>query len=383
MNPGEELRDELVRLREHLDRERSHRRLAESELARVDALYQKTILSTSWRLTYPARVAGILARRGVARLCAAGGAAARRARSAAYLVRHRTRKFNDPRQTAVGDRIPYSYGMRVLARLYDLPLLYRGLFRKSLEDLEQARGGIVRTTEQEREERRHLFSTAFHVWWVRRAGRSPWDEIRPWFPITGVEHLHKALSAGLGVVLVNAHFGGGRLVPLVLVRAGYEVLTIEYRHILSDVGAEVDLAGLTVVELRNTFKARAAIQAVRRLREGKIVHLAGDGFDTKAVDSVRLEFFGRRRLLAIGFAEMALETGAAVLPLFAPFDDRGRVHVEILEPLDPGGETLDRGQRIDGMVRQYVRLLEQRWQGDFGNVNRFFLKQFLVLSEPP
>ncbi len=382
MNPSEELRDELARLRENLEHERSHRRLAESELARVDALYQKTIRSTSWRFTHPARVAGIYARRSVEQLRAASGAAARRARSIWAPARQRTRDLNDRWQTAVGDRIPYSLGMRVLARLYDMPLLYRGLFRKSLEDIEQARAGVVRTTEQEREDRRHLFSTAFHVWWVRRAGRSRWDEIRPWFPMTGVEHLEKALAVGRGVVLVNAHFGGGRLVPLVLVRSGFEVLTIEYRHILSEVGADVDLDRLTVIELRKTFKARAAIQAVRRLREGKIVHLAGDGFDTTAVDAVRLEFFGRKRLFANGFAEMAMETGAAVLPLFAPFDDRGRVHVEILEPLDPGNQALDRNQRIDGMVRQYARLLEQRWQSDFGNVNRFFLKQFLVLSEP-
>lgn len=380
--PSEEPRDELARLREDLEQERRQRRSVELELARVNALYQETILSTSWRFTHPLRVAGISVRHGLAGLGSANHAARRRARSALALVQVKASGLARRWETAIGDRIPYPVGMRLLARVYDLPLPHRWLFRTSLEELRRARAGAARTVERKQEERRHLFFAAFHTWWLRRAGRSRWDEIRPWFPMTGLDRLERALGTGKGVILLNAHFGGGRLVPLILVHLGFEILSIEYRDRMSELGATVDRERLTVIPLRDAFMARVAMQAVRRLRAGKIVHLAGDGFDTTAIDAIRQDFLGRRRRFTKGFAEMAVETGAAVLPLFAPFDDRGRVQIEILEPLDPGSEAVERNRRIEGMVRQYVQLLEERWKTDFGNVNTPFLETFYLNSEP-
>ena len=82
---------------------------------------------------------------------------------------------------------------------------------------------------------------------------------------------------------------------------------------------------------------------------------------------------------AAGFAELAVRTGAVALPVFASFDEEGRVDIEFLEPLDSGIESMVHSEQIETLVRQYARLLELRWSQDPGNVRQRIAGKFLTL----
>src|SRR5437870_11841779 len=132
-----------------------------------------------------------------------------------------------------------------------------------------------------------------------------------------------------------------------------------------------------VIPLRNSFLARVVVQAEKALKRGKVVHLAADG--PKGESGFILTFLGRQRHFAAGFAELAVKTGAVVVPVFAPFDEHGRVNIQILEALDGGSESMAHSERVELLVRQYARLLEQRWSQDPGNVHQRTRDKFLRL----
>jgi len=79
--------------------------------------------------------------------------------------------------------------------------------------------------------RRHLFANGVfrwqYEWRVVAAGLGPWEALREWFTITGLNKVEQALKSGRGVILANNHFGAGRQVAGVLAHLGFAVLSLE------------------------------------------------------------------------------------------------------------------------------------------------------------
>lgn len=157
--------------------------------------------------------------------------------------------------------------------------------------------------------------------------------------VLGREHLDAALSRGRGVVFVLPHSGNWDMAGTWLVQ-NYGTFTtvaerlkpeslferfVDYRESL---GFEV--FPLTGGE-QPPFTALA-----QRLRDNKIVCLMGERDLTGR--GVPVTFFGERTWMPAGAAALAVETGAALMPVHVWFtvDDRGREGwvVRTREPLD-------------------------------------------------
>jgi hypothetical protein len=63
-----------------------------------------------------------------------------------------------------------------------------------------------------------------------------------------------------------------------------------------------------------------------------------------------------------------LDTGAAVVPVFAVLSEQGFLQVEFLPALELPESSTPRREATSLIVDQYVRLLEQRWKLDPGSV---------------
>lgn len=228
--------------------------------------------------------------------------------------------------------------------------------------------------------RRHLFANGVfrwqYEWRVVAAGLGPWEALREWFTIVGLDKVEQALKGGRGVILANNHFGAGRQVAGVLAHLGFDVLSLEADNLHEAWGAKQP-PGLSIVSLKNTFKARAVYQAQKVLQQGGVLHLATDGYTGQ--HGIELSFLGRKRFIVTTYAELALNTGATVLPVFAPMDEEGRARIEFLDPLDYGNESLDRKQRINQLARHNLALVAARWSTDLGNVMSAPLKKYLNL----
>jgi lauroyl/myristoyl acyltransferase len=197
--------------------------------------------------------------------------------------------------------------------------------------------------------------------------RAPRRRLTRWVAVEGVETLEHSRGVGRGVVVVNSHFGIARAVQLVLSGLGYPLYSLEAQDFLARVGV-LPPVELEVAEIgrHRPFRLREVYRAHGALERGSLVHLLGDG--RQGGSELALPFHGRLRAFRTGFAELAVMTGASVIPVFATLDRTGRTRLELLEALDDGAAGVPRGDRVASLVEQYARLLEARWVSQPGEV---------------
>mgnify|MGYP001084752408 CR=1 FL=1 len=147
----------------------------------------------------------------------------------------------------------------------------------------------------------------------RVASLSP-AQIEHLVTVHGLERLDQALSAGKGLIMVTVHFGNLDIVVQALALRHYPVTVVAehlqpeklYRYVVSLRASK----GVKIIPidsfLRPLFKA---------LRNNEIVGLAADRNLTQT--GALVEFFGAPSLLPDGHVQLALRTGAKLIPAFS------------------------------------------------------------------
>lgn len=275
-------------------------------------------------------------------------------------------------------RVPYGAGSRVLAWLWNLRLIQKVFFRRQLKQLEQILPLAHKPMDLHSTGARYLACSYGIYWRLIALSKCSEQEFRRWVRFSGTEKLPSLCEPGKGLIIVSSHFGLSRCVPLMLLRQGYDLHSIEAANVLEKIGAKgadrlkvIEVGGGTSFHLRQTYQAR------RVLMDSGMLHMVPDGLHGSS--GIQVPFHGRMRHLATGFAELAVSTGAAVVPVIANMDVNGRIHVEFSTPLDTGSGNLDRRERIEGLIRQYACFLESRWSHDPGGVRMHHLEHYLGL----
>jgi KDO2-lipid IV(A) lauroyltransferase len=258
-------------------------------------------------------------------------------------------------------------------------LIQTVFFRRQLKQLEQILPLAHKTMDLHSTGARYLACSYGIYWRLVALSRCSDREFHNWVRFTGTEQLAALREAGKGLIILNSHLGLSRCIPLTLLRQGYELHSMEAVNVLGKIGAKgadrlnvIEVGGGASFLLRQTFVAR------RVLLDGGMLHLVADGL--KGSSGVLVPFHGRMRRLATGFAELAVSTGAAVVPVIANMDVNGQIHVEFFEPLDTPSSDLDRREQVEGLIRQYVSFLQARWSDDPGSVRMHHVEHFLRLA---
>ncbi len=173
----------------------------------------------------------------------------------------------------------------------------------------------------------------------------------------GLEHIHEALKAGRGVIMLQAHFGNFILMTLAFARMGlpYIVVTKEPRSaVLRDRYAKWKRLS-SVRWIDADTRARATKEIMRGLSTNSIVALVAD--ERKKYDGIPVPFFGKDALTAPGPAVLALRMGAPIIPSFIIDHRSNRYTVEILPPL-PVTRTGDQRADIYRLTIQTNRVIE-------------------------
>ena len=151
------------------------------------------------------------------------------------------------------------------------------------------------------------------------------------------------LDAGRGVLLALPHMGNWDLAGAWVAAQGVPFTTVAERlrpEALYETFVEYrESLGMEVLPL--TGGGAAAGKLARRLRSGGLVCLVADRDITES--GAQVKFFGEPASMAAGPAALALQTGAALLPVTLWFTEEGctaRVHDEVLAPF--GGDRADR-----------------------------------------
>ena len=190
------------------------------------------------------------------------------------------------------------------------------------------------------------------------------DLIGKFVEIEGREHLDKALSWGRGVLLFQAHFGAFQMVMPVIGYSGYKMNQISASaSIWKD--SSTSAIQRKSYEIKAHYEYALPVQHIsvkstmrpvfRLLKKNEIVGITVDGGGGRNVTSIR--FLGRDANFQQGAADLALRTGAAVVPAFI-FSEKGLKHRLIIHPPINIHRTGDQGKNMKEILQEFARLLE-------------------------
>lgn len=187
----------------------------------------------------------------------------------------------------------------------------------------------------------------------------PVGEASEQFPIRGTEHLMRAYEEGHGVVLLSFHgfpvVGGS--IPLKRLLGLKDIPTISF--LVPRRGTPYPNRHDQVpAEEASALNARVALLGQKTLQQGGMVHFVSDWSDAQG-RRYQVSVAGRLRHIKAGFAELALNTGATIIPQIRRCLEDGRIQMEFGAPLDPGGG--DRSLRVEALIYQYAAFIERSW----------------------
>lgn len=183
--------------------------------------------------------------------------------------------------------------------------------------------------------------------------------------IEGREHLDSALAEGRGVLLFQAHFGAFQMVMPAIGYSGYTMSQISASAALWKDDADADIQKrsfdikaeyeytLPVTHISVKSSLRPAFRALGR---GEIVGITVDGGGGNKVEQV--DFIGRVANFQQGGADLAIRTGAAVVPAFI-VTHPGLRHTLTIHPALKFDSSATRQENIRSIMQSFASILER------------------------
>ena len=149
--------------------------------------------------------------------------------------------------------------------------------------------------------------------------------------VTGEEHLHKALEAKKGVIVLTAHVGAFELVATYLALMDYcpQIIGTKLKDTRLNqlITQNRSRRGAEAIE-----RGKDTLKVMRNLKLGGLLVMLIDQ-DTK-VKSVFVDFMGMPASTPIGAALLALRTGAKVIPMGIYLDENNQQQMKIYPELE-------------------------------------------------
>jgi len=182
--------------------------------------------------------------------------------------------------------------------------------------------------------------------------------------IEGKMHLDKALEEEQGVLLFQAHFGAFQMTMPAIGYNGYtmnqisasatvwkEGMNSEIQKKSFDIKADYEYK-LPVKHISFTSTLRPVFRALER---NEIVGITIDGGSGKKYISI--PFLGRNANFSKGPVELAIRTGAKIIPAFI-VTEKQLMHTLYLHPPIKIDEHLNKEENIQNVIESFVKLLE-------------------------
>jgi KDO2-lipid IV(A) lauroyltransferase len=182
------------------------------------------------------------------------------------------------------------------------------------------------------------------------------DRIVGRFRVTGHEKIFANLDAGRGVILALPHMGNYEQAGAWLVYQGHPFTTVAEKLKPESLFERfVEFRESLGMEVLAHKGASAFGRMARRLRDGRPVCLVVDRDLTES--GVDVEFFGATARMPGVSAALAVQTGAALIPVTLWYEGEywaARVHDEVQVPADG-----TRQERVQVMTQEVARVFEE------------------------
>jgi phosphatidylinositol dimannoside acyltransferase len=257
-------------------------------------------------------------------------------------------------------RLPESWAQSAFRLSADLAWRRHGPRVQVLEgNLRRVIGSDAPSGQLRRLSRQVMRSYARYWLEVFRLPVMPPDRLLRGMHVTGhLRALFEYLAAGRGVILALPHMGNYDLAGAWIIAKGAGSTTVVAERLKPESVYDRFVAfregfGLEVLPASGGTSSAFGVLA-QRLRAGKLVGLVCDRDVTGT--GIEVEFFGEKARMMGGPAALAVQTGAALMPVILWFegDDWGaHVHEAIPVPAEGDGE-----QKAASMMQQVARLFE-------------------------
>jgi len=171
------------------------------------------------------------------------------------------------------------------------------------------------------------------------------------------EYLLTAIAEGKGVVLLSAHLGNPELAVQGMIPRGVKAFALTEPLQPPRLSRLVDRLRASKGNVFAPVGFAGVKQAMRTIRAGGVVALMGD----RDIEGPRagLPFFGEEALMPVGPIEVALRTGAPVLPCFSTRTAGGKIEATVEERLElPRTGDMDADARAGALL--FLQRLEPR-----------------------
>ncbi|HEX8776387.1 MAG TPA: lysophospholipid acyltransferase family protein [Pyrinomonadaceae bacterium] len=192
------------------------------------------------------------------------------------------------------------------------------------------------------------------------------ETLRDRIECEGLENLEAARAAGRGVILFTGHLGAWELSSFALSAFGYPMSFLA-RRIDNPKVEQIVEKTRTRFGNRSIDKRSAARPMLRTLRAGGTVGILVD-LNTHPHEAIFVDFFGIPASTTSGLATLALRTGAAVLPVFIPWDEKRQRFILRVDPpleIERSGDEAEDVRRLTALftsiIESYVRRFPQQW----------------------
>lgn len=182
----------------------------------------------------------------------------------------------------------------------------------------------------------------------------------------GLENLQAAREQGRGVILFTGHLGAWELSSFALSAFGYP-LSFLVRRIDNPRVEQMIEKTRTRFGNRSIDKRAAMRPMLRTLRAGGTLGTLVD-LNTQPHEGIFVDFFGIPASTTSGLAALALRTGAAVLPVFVPWDEKQQRFTLRIDPpltITPTGNQAEDIKQLTSLftsvVESYVRRYPEQW----------------------
>jgi lauroyl/myristoyl acyltransferase len=224
--------------------------------------------------------------------------------------------------------------------------------------------------------RQALFCDSFFFDWRSRLSAWPPAQLMPLITVRGEDVWQSAYQQGKGVILLQYHTLAGRLVFPWLAYMGVQPrLSIDpARKIAKAAGQSYSAEMAPFLRARQLHAAKSCLEA------GGVVRIVPDF--QQGNECIPVPLYQRTRRFPPAFAELALRTGAVMLPASASVDLHGRVAITFHAPLHTGDASQSRSERIAAIVKQYVAFLHTAWLTAPGNLKLEQMASFVANGAP-
>jgi lauroyl/myristoyl acyltransferase len=182
--------------------------------------------------------------------------------------------------------------------------------------------------------------------------------------IEGWEHFDHAIKAGKGVIIVHHHIDLVHLAWVLLKRKGFAdaMMTIGKEWSVPIAGADnkKKAQNNNSIDHRKFDFLRQLQNAKQTLNRGGVVRILPDGLrgDAKVMT---FDFYSRRREFRPGFADLALMTGAAIIPVSVSMSSKGHFTI-VFEPELQSTSESNTHTHVAQLMAAYVSYVEEQWR---------------------